>query len=370
MSTAGPTRHRLPPEAYYDRGWYERELRQLFGRTWNYVGHVRDLPEPGDFVTATVGTEPVVVVRREGGELSGFVNVCRHRGMTVVEGNGTGSGSGAGSCGGSLRCPYHGWEWDLAGTLVRVPQRRTQFPDLDLDAFGLFPVAVAEWAGLIFVHPDPDAAPGFDAWLAGFPERCGDYPWADLVEVDRVRWPLACNWKLYIENHVDWLHLWYLHDESLALYDHHGGSTWSLGDHWASAERLRPGRERSASDGLAPIPGLSDGERSTLRANLLFPNVPLVTTGNQVNTYQVIPTGPETCELDLRVFAVPGGRLTEAARADTKRVLVDEDGRTCERMQSALRSPHFAVGPLAAEFERPIANLHSSLLRFLDAGSP
>jgi Rieske 2Fe-2S family protein len=354
--TAERPQHRLPPEAYLDPGWHEREQRLLFGRTWAYVAHVHDLPEPGDCVTATVGTEPIVVVRTEAGGLAGFVNICRHRGMTIA--------SGSGACGGTLRCPYHGWEWDLAGTLVRVPQRRTQFPDLDPEALGLHPVAVATWGGFVFAHPDPSAAPAFEGWLGDVPARCGAYPWDDLVEVHRERWPLACNWKLYVENHVDWLHLWYLHDESLSLYDHHGASRWTIGDHWASAERLRAGRDRTGADGLDPIPGLSDDERATLRANLLFPNVPLVTTGTQVNTYQVIPTGPESCVLDLRVFGA-GGRLSDAGLADTRRVLVDEDGRTCERMQSALRSRRFAVGPLAVDFERPIADFHAAVLRFV-----
>jgi Rieske 2Fe-2S family protein len=354
--------YRLPPSAYYDPAWWEAEKRELFGRTWNLVGHVRDLLEPGSFLTATVGTEPVVVVRGAAGELTGHVNVCRHRGMTIVQ--------GTGACGGSLRCPYHGWEWDLEGTLVRVPQRRSQFPDLDPEALGLFPVAVATWAGLVFVHPDADAAGTFDAWLGDFPLRSGDFPWDDLVEVVRVRQPLACNWKLYVENHIDWLHLWYLHEESLAMYDHHGGRIWEIGDHFASAETLRPDKERPASDGLLPIPGIGEEEATTLRANLLFPNVPFVTTGTGYSTYQVIPTGPETCELDFRLFGLPGGNLTDDALAYTMRVLVEEDGRACEQMQASIRSPRFAVGPLAVDFERPIAHFHAGVLRFMGPVEP
>lgn len=356
-----PPTYRLPPSAYFDPEWEAAEKRDLFGRTWNMVGHLVDLPEPGSFLTATVGTEPVVVVRGADGGLTGYVNVCRHRGMTIVQ--------GTGDCAGSLRCPYHGWEWDLAGTLVRVPQRRTQFPDLDPADLGLFPVAVATWAGLVFVHPDAGAAGTFDAWLGDFPSRSGDFPWSELVQVVRVRQPIACNWKLYVENHIDWLHLWYLHEESLGMYDHHGGRIWEIGDHFASAETLRPDRDRPASDGLLPIPGLSESEASTLRANLLFPNVPFVTTGTGYSTYQVVPTGPETCELDFRLFALPGGNLTDDALAYTMRVLVDEDGRACEQMQASIHSPRFAVGPLAVDFERPIAHFHTGVLRLMGPGA-
>jgi phenylpropionate dioxygenase-like ring-hydroxylating dioxygenase large terminal subunit len=366
VATQRPTYH-LPPDAYHDPAWFERERRELFGRTWNLVGHVVDLPEPGSYLTATVGTEPVVVMRCPDGELTGYVNVCRHRGMTIVQGE---NGTPTGTCAGALRCPYHGWEWDLGGTLVRVPQRKTQFPDLDADTLGLFPVAVATWAGQIFVHPDPTAAGGFDAWLGDFPQHSGGFPWDRFEQVVRVRQPLACNWKLYIENHVDWLHLWYLHEESLAMYDHHGGRIWEIGDHFASAETLRPDHERPASDGLLPVPGIGDEETATLRANLLFPNVPFVTQSTGYATYQVIPTGPETCELDFRLFSVPGGALTDDALAYTMRVLVDEDGRACEQMQASIHSPRFQVGPLAAEFERPIAHFHEGVLRCMGTVAP
>lgn len=362
---AVPT-YRLPPAAYHDPAWYEREQRELFGRTWNYVGHVVDVPEPGSFTTAVLAGEPIVIVRTESGALKGYVNICRHRGMVIAECD---EGTASGTCGTSLRCAYHGWEWDLEGTLVRVPQRRAQFPDLPIDVLGLYPVAVRTWGGFIFAHPDPLEIGSFDDWLGDYPALCGDYPWDDFVEVERIRTPLACNWKLYIENHIDWLHLWYLHSDTLAMYDHHAGVIVESGLHWASAERLREDQERTGGDGFVPIPGLSEDEKITLRANLIFPNVPFVTAGNQVNTYQVVPTGPETCELDLRVFALPGGVLNDDSRSQLHAVLVAEDGGACERMQEAVHSPRFAVGPLAQEFERPIATFHESVMTFLgDAG--
>jgi phenylpropionate dioxygenase-like ring-hydroxylating dioxygenase large terminal subunit len=361
----GQPAYQLPPSAYFDPAWFEREKREIFGRTWNYVGHQLDLPEPGSFLTAVVGTEPVVVVRRADGSLTGYVNVCRHRGMTIVQGEGE---SCTGTCGESLRCPYHGWEWELDGTLVRVPQRKTQFPDLDTDTLGLFPVAVASWAGLIFVHPDPTQAESFDEWLGDFPLRSGDFPWDDLVQVRRVRTPLKCNWKLYIENHIDWLHLWYLHEDSLGMYDHPNGRIWEIGDHFASAEQLRKDKERPQADGLIEIPDMAPEEADLLRANLLFPNVPFVTVPTGFSTYQVVPTGPETCELDFRLFGLPGSDITDEALAYNMMILVDEDGGACEQMQASIHSPHFQVGPLATDFERPIAHFHEGVIRFM--GTP
>jgi choline monooxygenase len=349
--------YRLPPEAYFDLEWYERERRDLFGRTWNLVGHESTMPAAGDFITATVGTDPVVVVRGADGKLRGFLNMCRHRGMAIV--------CGTGSCGESLRCGYHGWEFSLEGALERVPQRKTQFPDIAPESLGLYPVAVGSWGGFVFVHPDFSAESSFEEWLGDFPEQMGDYPWDTLVEVGQTTVPLACNWKLYIENHIDWLHLWYLHQDSLKQYEHHLASYDTTGLHWYSAEILRDGEARYEPAGVRPIPGVSDEELHTLRANLFFPNVPVACMGNIVQTYAVVPTGPETCELDIRSYGAPGSVITEATRNDGLLILRDEDGVACEQMQVAVHSPRFEVGPLALDHERPIADFHTNLLGFL-----
>jgi len=351
-----PPRFQLPPEAYYDPEWFRREQRVLFARNYNLVGYEYDIPDAGDHLVARVGAEPVIVVRQRDGGVRAFINMCRHRGMLVAGDDGRTDGN--------LRCCYHGWEYGLDGSLVRVPQRRTQFPDLDVATLGLHPVSVGRWAGMIFVHPDPDAEP-FADWLGDYvlADRAGTFPWDALVPVARIHVPLRCNWKLYIENHIDIYHLWYLHEESLGMYDHRAMTDWKAGLHWGCVEPLRPeqGRERT---GMLPITDLPDAERELLRANLIFPNVPTSSSETLVMSYQVVPTGPESCFLDIRVRGQAGSELVD--EPGLLRVLRDEDGFACEQMQEAVRSARFSVGPLAAEHEMPIHNFHSDLLAFMN----
>src|SRR5689334_20873787 len=91
----------LPPRAFTSPAVYEAELRGIFEKSWVHVADAPELRRAGDFVTATVGRVPLVIVRGHDGALRGLVNACRHRGATVAE--------GAGNCGATLRCPYHGW---------------------------------------------------------------------------------------------------------------------------------------------------------------------------------------------------------------------------------------------------------------------
>jgi phenylpropionate dioxygenase-like ring-hydroxylating dioxygenase large terminal subunit len=350
-------RYQLPAVAYYDEAWYEREQRLLFGRTYNLVGYEADLPEPGDHLVTRAGMEPVLVVRGHDGVVRAFVNMCRHRGMVLA--------CESGHSDGRLRCPYHGWEFGLDGALERVPQRQAQFPDLDADALGLVPLAVGLWAGMVFVHPGTDPEP-FEEWLGdyGAEDKAGPFPWADLVPVARIKVPLQCNWKLYMENHIDIYHLWYLHEESLGMYDHHALTHWKEGRHWGCIEPLR-GAELRVRSGMLPIAGLPESERDQLRANLIWPNVPMSTSETTVITYQVVPTGPDSCELDIRVQGMPGSVL-EAPERDILKVLRDEDGFACEQMQAVIRSPRFGVGPLAVHHERPIHDFHADVLGALE----
>lgn len=351
---SAPTQYLLPPEAYHDQAWYEREQRELFGRTWNLVAYESDIPGAGDHLPVQVGLDPVLLVRGGDGVVRAFLNMCRHRGMALTcEAGGTGS---------TIRCPYHGWEYGTDGSLVRIPQRVSQFAELDPGDWGLIPLGVGTWDGMVFVNPDRGASP-FETWLGDYRDRIGPHDTSRLVEVFRMRVPVASNWKLYIENHVDVLHLWYLHGESLGMYDHTAFLHEKVGWHWVSEERLRPGSERTR--GLPPITHLPESEHEILRANLIFPNVPTSSSATQTMTYQVIPTGPTTCELDIRVRAEPGAVLPPEGVQQLLQVLRDEDAFAVEQIQRVIRSPRFEVGPLASTHEAPIVAFQRDVLAHL-----
>ena len=102
----------LPPRSYSDGDWYAREMRDVFGGGWVAVARVEELEEQGSYRCATIGDEPVVVVRNRSGELRALSNVCRHRGTVLAEGSGVAR---------SLQCPHHGWTFRLDGSLSAAP---------------------------------------------------------------------------------------------------------------------------------------------------------------------------------------------------------------------------------------------------------
>jgi 3-phenylpropionate/trans-cinnamate dioxygenase alpha subunit len=189
---------------------YQRELEQVFARCWLYLCHDSQIPQPGDFLTAYMGEDPVLVVRGSDGEVRAFLNVCRHRGNRICRAD---DGNAA-----SFSCAYHGWTYRNDGRLIGVPYHKEAYHgELDRDRWGLVPVAQLDhYKGLFFATFDRDAPPlreylGEMAWYLDsfFDRREGGIEIVGGVH----KWILPCNWKFPAENfagdgyHVHWSHL-------------------------------------------------------------------------------------------------------------------------------------------------------------------
>ena len=187
----------LPANWYADPAIQRLEGERIFARTWQYAGRADRVANPGDFFTCFAGQIPIVVVRDTEGVLRGFVNVCRHRGHLIAEGDGNRK---------ALQCPYHAWTYDLDGSLRKAPRSERE-PDFDKEGFSMLPVATEAWGPLVFVNPDREAGPLADAFgpLPGHVAASG-------LDVDRLRfrvrndWEIECDWKVAIENYLECYH--------------------------------------------------------------------------------------------------------------------------------------------------------------------
>lgn len=203
---------RIPDWVYTSEEIYAREVERIFhGPTWSFVGLEVEIPKEGDYRRARVGETPVVTVRGAGGAVHVVQNRCAHRGTEFCRAR-------LGNAGSSFICPYHQWQYDLAGNLKSVPFRRGvkgkggMPEDFRLDDHGLTKLRVARRSGLIFatfsdaVEPledylGPEVVEEIDNIFAGRELRVLGYL--------RQRWP--ANWKLYHENLRDPNHASLLH---------------------------------------------------------------------------------------------------------------------------------------------------------------
>jgi len=209
--------HTLTPEAYRSTAYFEIERERVFATSWVCVGYTSQVAEPGDTLVASVGDQPIFVVRDRQGSLRAFYNVCRHRGSQLVEGDGKHE---------LIRCPYHAWGYSLEGKLLGtpyfkgldVPEAERRFYDISevkefrKEDYGLLPVPVDSWGCFVFVNLDPQARP-LAEWLGDLPQRYGGYPLSALRLIKRKRFDIKANWKLIAENFMEYYHLPWVHPE-------------------------------------------------------------------------------------------------------------------------------------------------------------
>src|SRR5512144_2516023 len=198
---------RIHASLYTDPQVFDDEMERVFHRGWVFVGHASEIPRPGDYVTRSVGTEPVIMVRAGDGLISVLVNRCRHRGTMVCPAD---RGHAR-----TLTCPYHGWTYDLRGELLGVPYPGG-YASFDKSANGL-PRAprVSEYRGFVFASL---AAEGVSLAEHLGPatrliDRSCDLSPEGLIELTAgwVRHRCAANWKMLPENDSDGYHLGFAH---------------------------------------------------------------------------------------------------------------------------------------------------------------
>lgn len=195
----------LPHWAYTSRDWFERERERIFARSWNYAGHVSQLPRLGDYFTVEIAGIPLIVVKGQDDEIRAFFNSCRHRGTKLLSGEGQTR---------LIRCPYHAWAYDLTGALQAAPLVEEDVADRKSE-LGLHAARLEVLDGFMFIGFDP-ALPPVAQTMGSLSEEWRGYAPADLVCTRRRKWDVKANWKLWYENYNDSLHVPFVHPGSLA----------------------------------------------------------------------------------------------------------------------------------------------------------
>lgn len=345
----------IPSSWYVDPRFHLVDRDAVFARTWQGVGDVTMIPAPGDYFLATVADDPVIVLRDRDGTLRAFYNVCRHRGGPLaLEPRG---------CVKALTCKYHGWTYLLDGTLRGVPQfDRTEL--FDKRDYGLVPIAVDTWQGLIFVNLEPERAPPLAEVLAGIEERIRPNRLDRKRLVHRVDYRVDANWKAYVDNFLEGYHIPHVHPElNKAL------------DYLSYVTELGPWYNLQHSPLMADNVYTRDAGAEAFYY-WIYPNYMLNILPHRVQVNLVLPDGPDRCRVIFWYYYddpdAPG--RAEQIRQDVEYsdMVQREDREICERVQQGLRSRAYHRGRFSVEMESGVYQfqrlLKDSYRRWRDAG--
>lgn len=343
----------LPPECYSDPGMYRRELERIFAREWICVGRVEDVAQVGDYLTTTIGEEPVVVVRDGTGTIRAHLNVCRHRRCALVEGTGSAK---------AFRCPYHGWMYALDGTLRATPAFSATL-NFDKADYPLMSAKVEIWEGFILVNLDHDA-PSFAGRVSEVKSWGGDrYRMGEMVTTHRWEYQVRCNWKAYVENYTESYHIPWVHPETFELLT--PLKRWAefpdiTAQQWVLQVGQTPGLTFSDSgDALFEVSRALEGvpvEFDGMPVWLMFPTLMVIPTVDALVYYVAFPEGPEQTRVMVRLGVPPDAAGEYFAAEDPEIVaaveqyvhnvelFLEEDNRICELQRAGLRSQRGAAG--------------------------
>jgi phenylpropionate dioxygenase-like ring-hydroxylating dioxygenase large terminal subunit len=334
----------LPRLAYVDDAVLRWERQHFFDGRWVCAGRGDGLAWPGAQTAVRLGSTSVLLTRDDASVLHALANICRHRGHELVA-------CGAAAAGRVIRCPYHGWSYELDGSLHLAPG----FDDgLDRATSGLARLAATEWAGWVFVDVSGTAAPlpdqlGSLAWRVG-PWDCGR-----LVVAATHRYEVRANWKLVIENFHECYHCPMIHPELCRVSPSHSGRNYrDEPGAWIGGEmELAAGAETMSLDGRSgagPLRRLDDRQRRHVLYVQLFPNLMLSLHPDYVMTHRVEPVTATTTHVECQWLFPPEvtarSDFDPSYAVDFWDLVNRQDWRAVESVQRSLESPKFTPGPL------------------------
>ena len=321
-------------------GWYTGEdfhsidKEAIFSKEWNVVGHVNQLQNVGDYILGEAAGNPVIVVKGNDEKIRGFYNVCRHRGGPLAMENG---------CAKMIQCKYHGWTYTLEGMLRGVP-RFDRVDLFDKKDYGLVPVNLDVWEGLVFVNLSGNPEP-LKNKMRGIKERILPYDLKIKKFYKRVVYRINCNWKVYIDNYLEGYHVPYVHPELTKFLDYREYKTEVFNNY-----------------SLQSSPVIQEGnyfkQEGGVYYYFVYPNWMMNILPGRMQLNIVIPEGLNKTNVifDYYYDDITSEKAIEIIKEDLdySDKVQQEDIEICEKVQKGLESSAYDKGRFSVECEEGV----------------
>jgi phenylpropionate dioxygenase-like ring-hydroxylating dioxygenase large terminal subunit len=409
----------IPRERYTSRAVHEREVAGVWRRVWQMACREEQIPNPGDSIVYEAPAISLVVVRRAPDDIRAFHNSCLHRGTQLRTQPGAI---------GELRCPFHGFTWNLDGSFAGMPCP-WDFPQVEPETFRLPEARLGTWGGFVFVNVDA-AAPPLAEYLEILPAHFATWDLGERYLSAHVVRVVPCNWKVALEAFIESYHTVAVHPQLLRTsgdtqteYDVYEGvrhvsrmitpvgiasehveASVAQQDILDSMFLTKDDPDARVPDGVTARQVLADRTRRQLTERtgrdyssitdcealdaieyFVFPNFVPWAGYTTPLTYRFRPNGDDHCSAVMDVMLLepvpatgprptpsPTRHLEQGQRwADAPELgylgrILDQDTATLARIQRGLLSGVTAEVTLAREQESRIRHFHVTLGHYLD----
>ena len=337
---------------------FAEEQKTIFSKRWVAVGHQAQIAQAGDFFTADVAGESLIIVRDKRGAIHAFYNVCRHRGSRLIENK---NGQSA-----AIQCPYHAWTYALDGRLIGAPHM-DEVSDFDKADYSLHAVNLTVWEGFIYVNlADASTQRGgyisLEEWFEPLARKFSRWNLPTLRSAKRIEYDVQANWKLIFENYSECYHCAGVHPE-LSKISPSDSAENDLTQGPFLGGFMRIARDKSltmSGDACAlPVGNFGDEDFRFVFYYSIFPNMLLSLHPDYVMVHQLQPQSPERTLILCDWFFNPEAFGREGFKPNDAIEFWDmvnkQDWHMCELSQQGISSRAYEPGPYSARESIPAA---------------
>src|SRR5262245_51091525 len=328
------------------------EQEKIFSRQWVLVGHQSQIPKPGDYFTAEIAGDSLIIVRDKRDTIRGFYNVCRHRGSRLIENR---SGQSA-----AIQCPYHAWTYALDGRLIGAPHL-DDVPGFNKTDYSLHPVNAALWEGFIFVNLADPPHP-LEKWFAPLAGKFSRWNLSSLRSARRIEYEVRANWKLIFQNYSECYHCLGVHPELSRISPHDSSENDLIeGPFLGGFMRIASDKSLTMSGHACALPvgDFGDEDFHFVFYYSIFPNMLLSLHPDYVMVHQLEPQSLERTLIFCNWFFNPEAFKRSDFNPDDAVEFWDmvnkQDWHVCELSQKGISSRAYESGPYSARESIPAA---------------
>ncbi|EBA03348.1 Rieske (2Fe-2S) protein [Rhodobacteraceae bacterium HTCC2150] len=348
----------LPNAHYIDPQVHEEEKHALFFANWAALDVASAVPENGDAKPIELLGIPLLLLRDREGVVRVFQNICRHRGMILVQ--------EPSKIEGAIRCPYHSWCYSTQGKLVSTPHvggpGNNVHPAIVRSELGLLEVRSHIWRDIVFVNIDGAADP-FEMVNADLIQRWAEFdqPHYHGGGSSGFTLDVNCNWKLAVENYCESYHLPWIHpglNSYSRLEDHY--HIEKQGEYSGQGTLVYRQLEGDQGEKFPDFSNLSDKWNEGAEYVSLFPNVLLAAQRDHGYAIILEPTSQGTTVEHVHLYysSTDTDQKLRETNADLWKGVFEEDIFVVEGMQKGRHTPGFDGGRFSPAMDGPTHIFH------------
>jgi len=352
----------LNPKFYKSSEIFQKELDTIFKKSWIPIGYTNQF-QKSNIISTNIGKKPIILTKDKDDKIRGFYNVCRHRGCKLVKENQRKN---------VILCPYHKWSYKLNGDLMKTPKYEPEKEDFDKKDFGLLPVDIDIFKNIIFANPDGNlkSTKSIDFYSGAYKD-ISDYPLEDCVIMNTKQYHVKCNWKLLVDNFIEYYHLPSVHPELTTVSgvdDHRCNQKEGKYIGFVTDPLTKSGTPLDY-DYLPPMPGIKEKNKKIAIFHALFPNQFYFLFPNHIFSIILQPISP-TYTIEHAVLMGHKDICKDNKEKFDEiwkfyDMVNNEDLEICEEVQKGIECDEYKGGKLVPRFESTIHRYHNMIIDYL-----